>query len=76
VCQTVILVKSVVALRRFEIEHYFPPFLFLDMQVSYPETKKLGTLQAKGHIVADAVTEKTTHIIHADDGTATSSKNR
>ena len=31
-------------------------------------------LAAKGHIVADTVTKKTTHVIHADGGTATSTK--
>jgi NAD-dependent DNA ligase len=33
-----------------------------------------ATLQAKGHIVADAVTKKTTHLVHADGAAATSTK--
>ena len=31
-------------------------------------------LQAKGHVVADAVTKKTTHLVHADGAAATSTK--
>ena len=33
-----------------------------------------ATLQSKGHIVADAVTKKTTHLVHADGAAATSTK--
>jgi NAD-dependent DNA ligase len=33
-----------------------------------------ATLQAKGHTVADTVTKKITHLVHADGATATSTK--
>jgi NAD-dependent DNA ligase len=33
-----------------------------------------AALQSKGHIVADAVTKRTTHLVHADGAAATSTK--